>query len=312
MNSSDRTALTKLVKEKALELGFDICGIARPRILSENLEVLKSWCSEGMNDEMGYLARNLRKRGDPGILFPGAKSLVVTGLSYNSEKMQKKPGVPIISRYTYGKNYHDAITGKLNTLLAFIKSNKPEVEGKAFVDSAPLLEKPWAKEAGLGWQGKHSIVINRKIGSFFFIGILILDIDLDYDNSETAEYCGDCRLCIDACPTGAINDNRTIDTRKCIANLTIEKRDPIPEEIGPKFEKRVFGCDKCQEVCPWNRNAKPNNHPEFKLSEQIAGMSQDEWLSLTQEQFEVLFKGSSVGRKKYEDLMRNIRLVMKY
>ena len=311
MNSSDKFALTKLVKEKALELGFDICGIARPRVLSENLEVLKSWCSEGMNDRMDYLARNTEKRADPAEHMPEVRSIVVTGMSYNSPNKQKNKGVPIISRYAYGKRYQDVISKKLNDLLCFAERQNDEIKGQVFVDSKPLFEKAWAVEAGLGWQGKHSIIINTEIGSFFFIGILMLNIELDYDKHYGVDHCGTCRLCIDRCPTGAINDNRTIDARKCISNLTIENRSPVAEELGPKFEKRVFGCDICQEICPWNRKAPVNNHLEYAISDEVANMTRSEWLSLTEEQFNMLFIESALSRVKYQNLRHNISVVLK-
>jgi epoxyqueuosine reductase len=197
--------------------------------------------------------------------MPDVQSIIVFGMSYNSANLQKNEGVPIISRYAYGKRYQDVITKRLNDLLLFIKDFNNKIEGKIFVDSNPFFEKAWAVEAGLGWQGKHSIIINKEIGSFFFIGVLMLNFDLDYDKPEGIDHCGTCRLCIDRCPTGAINANRTIDARKCISNLTIENRDPVAVELGPKLEKRVFGCDICQEVCPWNRKAACNNHPEYSI-----------------------------------------------
>jgi epoxyqueuosine reductase len=309
MNSSDRTALTKLVKGKALELGFDICGIARPRVLDKNKNILREWCEAGMNGKMNYLLRNTEKRADPAKHMPEVQSIVVTGMSYNSANMQKEPGVPILSRYAYGKRYQDVITKKLNDLLIFIESQDNKTEGQVFVDSKPLFEKAWAVEAGLGWQGKHSIIINKEIGSFFFIGVLMLNIELDYDKPEI-DHCGTCRLCIDRCPTGAINANRTINARKCISNLTIENRDPVAEELGPEFEKRVIGCDICQEICPWNKKAPINNHPEYSIPEEVANMTLAEWLSLTEEQFNRLFKESAVSRVKYPNFKHNISVVM--
>jgi epoxyqueuosine reductase len=311
MAASEKNNISLLIKEKAIELGFQLCGIAKARKLTERGPILKAWCEAGMNDNMGYLSRNIEKRLDPQSLVPGAKSLVVTGLSYYTKRKQKDPEAPVLSRYTYGINYHDVIGEKLEKLLAFIKSIKPEAEGKVFVDSAPLLEKGWAKEAGLGWQGKHSILINKNTGSFIFIGIIILCSDLEYDTPFKGEYCGKCRICIDTCPTGAINDNGTIDTRKCIAHLTIENRGPISEEIIPKVGRRVYGCDRCQEVCPWNKDAKPDLTPEFALNEEVANLSLKEWQSLSKEQFERLFSRSSVRRVKYEHFVRNISAVTK-
>jgi len=300
------TRLSSLIRQKALELEFDICGIAKSRKLAERAEILKKWCEAGMNDRMSYLERNTEKRADPEILFPGTKSLVVVGFSYYSELKQKDLEAPVLSRYTYGTDYHDVISGKLEKLLEYVKAEFPGCEGKIFVDSDPLFEKGWAEEAGLGWQGKHSIVINKEIGSFFFIGVLMLNIDLEYDKPLLKDYCGDCRLCIDACPTAAINNNRTIDARRCISNLTIENRGPIPEEIIPKLEGRVYACDRCQEVCPWNKNAPLNSHPEFAIDERIAWLTHKEWQSLTEDQFKLLFGKTSMARIKFKDLKRNI------
>jgi epoxyqueuosine reductase len=311
MNNSNDNILSSGIKNKVHELGFDICGIAKARSLGEYRPFLESWVEAGMNDKMGYLARNLEKRLDPGYLLQGAKSLVVTGLSYFSENMQKDPEAPVLSKYTYGINYHDVISAKLEKLLTWIKSNEPDTEGSIVVDSAPLLEKAWAKEAGLGWQGRHSVMINREIGSFFFIGTLILDIELEYDIPFRGEYCKECKICIEACPTGAINNNKTIDARKCIANLTIENRGPIPEEIIPHLGRRIYGCDRCQEVCPWNKKVKTNTTPEFSINHEVAGMSLKDWTSLTPEKFSMLFGRTAIGRVKYEQLMKNIEAVLK-
>jgi len=303
--------LASLIKKKTRELGFDLCGIAEVKVLSENGRILEEWCKAGMNAGMDYLARNIEKRVNPDLLLPGAKSLVVTGLCYYSENKQKDPRAPVLSRYAYGINYHNVIAGKLEKLLLFIKSAEPAAEGRVFVDSAPLLEKAWAKEAGLGWQGKHSIVINRKIGSFFFIGILILNVGLEYDVPLKEEFCGTCRSCIDLCPTGAINENRTIDARKCIANLTIENRGPIPEDIIPNLGGRIYGCDRCQDVCPWNKHGEPSGTPEFAINEEVASMSRDEWQSLTEESYSRLFSNTTLERVKYDNLMRNIEAAIR-
>lgn len=302
--------LSASIKKKAQELGFDLCGIAQSRKLEENGIILRKWCEAGMNDKINYLSRDIDKRINPSNLFPGAQSLVVTGLSYFSDIKQTQAGVPVISRYTYGRDYHEVISRKLNELLSFIKGLNPGTEGRIFVDSGYILEKAWAKEAGLGWQGKHSIVINKKTGSFFFIGILVLkNLRLRYDEPYKQDHCVSCRLCIDECPTGAINDDRTIDARKCIANLTIEGRGPIPDHILPKIGLRIYGCDRCQEVCPWNKHAKQNRTPEFAISDELAGMTFEEWQSLTPERFEKLFGNSAMSRVRYEKLMQNIKLV---
>jgi epoxyqueuosine reductase len=309
-NSADKT-ISMLIKEKAFNLGFDMCGIAQTRPLKERETIINNWCSLGMNGEMNYLSRDIERRVNPQSLVPEAKSLIVTGLNYYTDKKQSEPGVPVISRYAYGVNYHDVIEGKLKKLLAFIRNIESKAEGRPFVDTAPLLEKAWACEAGLGWQGKHSIVINKEIGSFFFIGILILNLELDYDKPLNKDYCGNCRLCIDLCPTGAINDNRTIDARKCIANLTIENRGSVPDEIIPKLGRRVYGCDLCQEVCPWNKDAKEHSTPEFELNEEIERMNMEDWISLSSEQFNKLFTRSPIARRKYEPFMKNVTIVTK-
>jgi epoxyqueuosine reductase len=311
MTTSGNKSLSLLIKEKASKLGFDLCGIAASRSLTEREDILKNWCSSGMNAGMSYLARDTGKRINPESLVPGAKSLIVTGLNYYTDKKQTEPGVPVLSIYAFGEAYQDVIKRKLYELLAFIRSIDPEADGRPFSDSAPLLEKAWAAEAGIGWQGKHSIVINKKTGSYFFIGALILNIELEYDKPVTGDYCGNCRLCIEQCPTNAINEDRTIDARKCIANLTIENRGPIPDEIIPKLGGRVYGCDRCQEVCPWNKDALPNRVPEFQINPELQQMSCEDWRNLSREQFKKLFKGSSVERKKYEIFIENVALVTK-
>ena len=311
MEASGYKNLSLLIKEKASYLGFELCGIAASRSLTERGDILKNWCTSGMNAGMSYLARDIEKRINPESLVPGAKSLIVTGLSYYTKIKQTEPGVPVLSIYAYGEAYQDVIKRKLGELLDYIRSIKPEAVGRPFSDSAPLLEKAWAEEAGIGWQGKHSIVINKKIGSFFFIGALILNIELEYDRPFTGDYCGHCRLCIDQCPTAAINEDRTIDARKCIANLTIENRGPIPAEIVPNLGGRVYGCDRCQEVCPWNRDALPNRVPEFEIKSELQHMTAEDWQNLSEEQFATLFKKSSVERKKYSTFIENVAIATK-
>lgn len=311
MNTSAQKTLSVLIKEQANKLNFDLCGIAASAILDEHKPVIYEWCSSGMNGEMDYLCRNIEKRINPELLFTGAKSIIVTGLNYYTEKKQVGNSIPVISRYAYGDNYHDVIQGKLRRLLDYIIKIRPDAEGRSFVDSAPLLEKAWAREAGLGWPGRHSILINNKIGSFFFIGVIILNLELDYDNRFNKDLCGTCRLCIEACPTAAINENRTIDVRKCISYLTVESKAPVPDDLILKMEGRVFGCDRCQEVCPWNKNSKPHKTPEFVMSEELEHMSGREWRNLTGEQFNRLFKRSPVLRRSYEQFMRNVKCVLK-
>ena len=301
--SVDKTSAI-LVKEFATEIGFDLCGIARARSLDEHKPILTKWVYTGMNGDMAYLGQNIEKRIDPRILFPGAKSIIVTGLNYYTEKKQGGNGIPVISRYAYGVNYHDVIREKLNKIRNFIKSIYPEAAGRSFVDSAPLLEKAWGREAGLGWPGKHSILVNRKIGSFFFLGVIVINIDFEYDQPVEEDYCGSCTLCIDSCPTGAINDNRTIDTRRCVAYLTLESRTRIPDDLVMKLEGRAFGCDKCQDVCPWNKNSKPHKTPEFELPAEVGGMTAENWKNLTRKDYKRLFEKSAIGRRTYCRFMR--------
>ena len=311
MTEGQKYHVSEQIKQKARSVGFDLCGIARARALSEVEPALRKWCKSGMNDTMDYLNMEIEKRVDPRIYFPGAKSVIVTGLNYYSENGQKGVEVPLISRYAYGKDYHEVIKAKLELLSEYIQTLDPLAEGKIIVDSAPLLEKRWAIEAGLGWQGRHSIIINRNIGSYFFIGILMLDIDLAYDEPFSDDFCGDCRFCIDLCPTSAINFDHTIDARRCISNLTIENRAPVSEEFVPLLGGRVYACDKCQEVCPWNKFAHQHNHPEFDISTELAEMTKDEWASITKERFKKLFKGTPIGRVKFERFKSNLKAIFK-
>ena len=306
MNSERGKVLTNLIKRKVFELGFDLCGVAPARKLEEYESVLRDWCSSGMNGDMTYLGRGLEKRIDPSLLFQGTRSVIVTGLNYYINKKQGENGIPIISRYAYGADYHDVIINKLDHILNFIRSYEVQVSGKAFVDSAPILEKAWAREAGLGWPGRHSVMINREIGSFFFIGVLLVDIELEYDKPFSGDHCGNCRLCIESCPPKAINENRTIDARKCIAYLTIESKVVVPEDLASKLEGRVFGCDKCQEVCPWNTRAKPHKTPEFELSVEVDMMTAEDWKNLSGDDFKRLFKKSAIGRRTYDIFMQNV------
>ena len=306
MNTSIDKSSSVLIKEYAAEVGFDLCGIARARSLDEHRAILTKWTYAGMNGDMAYLGHNIEKRTDPRILVPGAKSIIVTGLNYYSEKKQGGNGVPVISRYAYGVNYHDIIRGKLNKISDFIKSIYPEAFVRSYVDSAPLLEKAWGREAGLGWPGKHSLLINREIGSFFFLGVIVVNIDLEYDQATEEDSCGICKLCVDSCPTGAINNNRTIDTHKCIAFLTLESKSLIPDDLVSKLEGRAFGCDKCQEVCPWNKSAKHHKTPDFELPAEVGLMTADDWKNLSRKDYKRLFKTSAIGRRTYCRFMDNI------
>jgi epoxyqueuosine reductase len=307
--SVDKTT-SELIKEYAAEIGFDLCGITRARSLDEHRESLTQWIFAGMNGDMAYLGQNIDKRLDPRILVSGAKSLIVTGLNYYTEKKQGGGGVPVISRYAYGLNYHDVIKKKLHKLLDFIKTIHPDAVGRSFVDSAPLLEKAWGREAGLGWPGKHSILINKQNGSFFFLGFIITNTEFDYDQPVAEDYCGKCTLCVDSCPTGAINNNRTIDSRRCIAFQTLESKTSIPDEIVLKLEGSAFGCDRCQEICPWNKNSKEHKTPEFDLPSEVKLMTAENWKNLSRKDYKRLFKGSAIGRRSYCRFMDNIEAAL--
>ena len=309
MDSSSDKSLSVLIKEKARELGFDLCGLAPSRDLTEHIPVIKTWCDSGMNADMSYLGQNIEKRIDPGLLFSGAKSVLVTGTNYYTDNIQSGNDVPIISRHAYGLDYHYVIKERLRNLLEYIKSIRSDTEGKLFVDTSPIIGKAWAREAGLGWIGRNSILINKNLGSFLFLGGILLNLELEYDEPCNEDKCGSCTLCIDSCPTGAINENRTIDARKCLAYLTIEYKSSVPDEFGKKAEGRIFGCDRCQEVCPWNQNVKPHKSRDFNLQEELKQMTAEEWYNLTLEQFNVLFKDSTIARRGYEIFSKNIKIV---
>lgn len=306
MDTSRQRSLTGSIRQRALEAGFDLCGFARAEKLMLQAHKLRQWCLSGMNGSMDYLCRNITLRSDPASLFPGTVSVIVTGLSYNTARPQENDGLPLISRYAIGKDYHDVVKGKLKSIISFIKSVEPSASARAFVDTAPVLEKAWAQRAGLGWQGRHSIVINREIGSFFFIGIIFTDLALEYDTPYNDDLCGACRRCITVCPTGAINEDRTIDARRCIAYLTIEDDNPVPEELREKMGGRIFGCDLCQEVCPWNRGRPVSKTTEFSIAGELASMTPEDWETLSPARFTELFTQSPVKRGGYPRLRKNI------
>ncbi|NMC41624.1 MAG: tRNA epoxyqueuosine(34) reductase QueG, partial [Bacteroidales bacterium] len=296
-------------REKALSLGFDLCGIARARHLSEYEEVFRRWCDEGMNSNMKWLCRDISKRFNPSLLLPGARSVIVTGLNYFTSYIQSEKNVPVVARYALGKDYHDFITARLNTLLSYIKDLDPAAVGRVFCDSSCIAEKAWDVEAGLGWQGKNSVLINERLGSFLLLGIILVTTELEYDRPHKTEKCGECRICIDRCPTHAINDNLTIDASKCISNLTIENREPIDNALCEIIENRIFGCDICQEVCPRNKKAKPHSHPELKISKELRTLNLAGWQAMTENDFRRIFKNSPVYRKGFERFRKNIDII---
>ncbi len=301
----DPHELSSLIKRRSSDLGFEHCGIARAEFLSEHESILKDWLEKGFNAEMGYMNRNIDKRLDPRLLLDGARSVIVVGINYLPGETAVNDGSPLFSKYSYGNDYHKVIKDKLHILLDDIKRNYDSLNGRVFVDSAPVLERAWAVKAGLGWQGRNSMLINRDSGSYFFIGTLITDAELEYDVPHINEYCGSCTICIKACPTNAITENRTIDSARCISYLTIEKRGAF-ESKDTNLSAYVFGCDICQDVCPWNNKAKPGSEDEFSPLPEVLEYSTDDWKKITEDEFNIIFRNSPVLRTGYNGFMRNL------
>jgi epoxyqueuosine reductase len=301
---------SQLIKAKAIELGFDFCGIAKADFLEEEAPRLETWLKNGMHGQMNYMANHFDKRLDPRLLVDDAKSVVTMLLNYYpNEPLPEGDDDYKLSKYAYGEDYHFVIKDKLKDLLTYIHDEIGEVGGRAFVDSAPVMDKAWAKRSGLGWVGKHTNLINREIGSFFFIGELILDLELEPDGPVT-DYCGTCTRCIDACPTDAIVGPYVVDGSKCISYFTIELKEAIPTEVQGKFDNWIFGCDICQNVCPWNRFARPHRTPAFEPHPDLATFTQNDWKEITQEVFSEVFRRSAVKRTKLEGLKRNVSFLL--
>jgi epoxyqueuosine reductase len=301
------TRNTQLIRAEAVRLGFDYVGISRAEFLEEEAPRLENWLNNNMHGQMSYMQNYFDKRLDPRLLVPGAKSVISMLLNYYPSQEQQDPSAPKISKYAYGADYHFVIKEKLNALLEFMKEQIGQVDGRAFVDSAPVMDKAWAKKSGLGWIGKHSNLINKQSGSFFFIAELIVDLDLEYDG-PIKDYCGTCTKCIDACPTNAIVAPNVVDGSKCISYFTIELKESIPSEVKGKFNNWMFGCDICQDVCPWNRFSKPHSEPHFEPNE-LLGFSKKDWEEITEETFKRVFKDSAVKRTKFNGLKRNIEFL---
>ncbi|RZS98866.1 tRNA epoxyqueuosine(34) reductase QueG [Aquimarina brevivitae] len=299
---------TVLIKSEAKRLGFLSCGVAKAGFLEEEAPRLEAWLQKGMHGEMQYMENHFDKRLDPTKLVEGSKSVISLLLNYFPSETQKDPEAPKISKYAYGKDYHFVIKDKLKALLHFIQENIGEVHGRAFVDSAPVLDKAWAAKSGLGWIGKNSNLLTKQVGSFYFIAELIVDLELAYDTPVT-DHCGSCTACIDACPTQAITEPYVVDGSKCISYFTIELRDELPTKYQGKFDNWMFGCDVCQDVCPWNRFSKPHSEPLFDPNPALLTMNKQDWIELTQEVFADIFKKSAVKRTKYSGLMRNIKFL---
>jgi len=286
--------------------GFDIYGIAQAAAHHEDNTCIAEWIAAGKNGSMKFFERNLDKRGDITTLVEGARSVIVAGIRYYSNEPAAGKENYFVSRYARVRDYHLVIKEKLARVQKIIKEEVPDAVSRTFCDAGPVTEKNWAVRAGLGWRGKHSLVINRDIGSFFFLGEIVTTAEFIYDSATSPDHCGDCTLCIDACPTGAICSDRTIDARRCIAYLTIEHDGSIPEEFRGKTERIIFGCDRCQEVCPWNKKAVPYSDKELIPDFHVTSLTRKEWHSLTPDEFEKIFRSSAVKRAGYEKIRRNI------
>lgn len=300
----NRSKYSQLIKTEAKRLGFLSCGISKAEFLAEEAPRLENYLNNNMNGEMAYLENHFDKRLDPTLLVPGSKSVISLLMNYFPSETQTKDTYKI-SKYAYGTDYHFVIKDKLKQLMNFISEEIGEVEGRAFVDSAPVLDKAWAAKSGLGWVGKHSLLLTKYIGSFYFVSELILDLELEYDTPVT-DHCGSCTACIDACPTNAIVADRVVDGSKCISYFTIELKNEIPISEKGKFEDWIFGCDICQDVCPWNRFSKPHNEPLFNPHPEMLSMSKNDWEEITEDVFQKIFKKSAVKRTKFSGLKRNI------
>tara|TARA_B100000678_G_scaffold77437_1_gene63862 strand:+ start:2187 stop:3113 length:927 start_codon:yes stop_codon:yes gene_type:complete len=298
---------TELIKNEAKRLGFISCGISRAEFLEDEAPRLEKWLKMKMNGEMKYMENYFEKRLDPRKLVNDAKSIISLTYNYYPEDLQNKEA-PKISKYAYGMDYHYVIKEKLIFFLTFIKDKIGDVHGRAFVDSAPILEKAWAAKSGIGWVGKNSNLITKQVGSFYFLAELIVDLDLDYDRIES-DHCGECTACIDSCPTQAITQPYVVDGSKCISYFTIELKENIPKEFKGKFDDWVFGCDVCQDVCPWNKFSKSHKEPLFQSSSELMKMSRDEWNEITEETFNKIFKNSAVKRTGYKGLTRNLNFI---
>ena len=296
------------IKSKAKDLGFLSCGISKADFLEEEAPRLEQWLNQNHHGEMAYMANHFDKRLDPRVLVPGAKSVVSLLLNYHSKEKQTDVEAPKIASYAFGDDYHKVIKDKLKQLMSFIHKEIGEVQGRVFVDSAPVMDKAWAAKSGLGWIGKNTNLISKKAGSFFFIAELILDLELEHDLPAT-DHCGSCTACIDACPTDALIAPYQIDGSKCISYVTIELKNEIPTDFHGKMDNWAFGCDVCQTVCPWNRFATPHSEPAFNPPDELLSLSKNQWEEMTQEVFSIIFKNSAIKRTKFEGLKRNIKFL---
>jgi epoxyqueuosine reductase len=299
---------TQLIKQKAHELGFEEVGISKAEFLSEEATHLEKWLNQNHHGSMSYMENHFDMRLNPQLLVPGAKSVISLSYNYYTENEQLDAEAPKISKYAYGRDYHKVVKKKLKELLNFIQQEIGEVEGRCFVDSAPVMERAWAKKSGLGWIGKNSLLLTKGKGSYFFLAEIILDLELEYDG-PVKDYCGSCTKCIDACPTDAIYEPYKVDGSKCISYFTIELKDAIPTEMKGKMDNWMFGCDICQQVCPINARVAEHNEPQFEPHPDLLSMSKKEWEEITEEVFNKVFEGTPVKRTKFSGLKRNIEFL---
>nr|WP_156115572.1 tRNA epoxyqueuosine(34) reductase QueG [Psychroserpens sp. Hel_I_66] len=303
----NKTQHSQFIKAEAKRLGFLSCGISKAGFLEEEAPRLEKWLKNNAHGEMHYMENHFDKRLDPTKLVEGSKSVVSLLLNYFPSEIQN-PESYQLSKYAYGTDYHFVIKDKLKELLQSIQDEIGDVHGRAFVDSAPVLDKAWAAKSGLGWIGKHSNLLTQKVGSFYFIAELIIDLELEYDHAVT-DHCGTCTACIDACPTQAITEPYVVDGSKCISYFTIELKENIPSEFKGQFNDWMFGCDICQDVCPWNRFSKPHSEPLFNPHPEVLSMTKKDWEEITKDTFNKVFKKSAVKRTKFEGLQRNIKFL---
>jgi len=297
---------THIIKQKAYDLGFEFVGISQAKELTQEAQKLEQWLNQELHGEMSYMANYFDKRIDPRKLVEGSKSVITLLYNYHNPDRQQDSTAPKISQYAYGKDYHQIIKKKLHELINYLQEAIGEVNGRCFVDSAPVLERAWAKESGVGWVGKNTLLITKDQGSYFFLAELIIDLELDY-NAPIKDYCGRCTRCIDACPTEAISpEGYWMDGSKCISYFTIELKNELPQEMEGKFDNWMFGCDICQQVCPWNRFAKRHQEPNFEPHPDLLSMTKNDWEEITEDVFRKVFKKSPVKRTKYAGLLRNI------
>lgn len=301
---------TNKVKQIASQLGFDACGISKAEFLVEEAPKLEQWLKNNYHGEMYYMENHFDKRLDPSLLVPGAKSVISLMYNYFPSDNQVEDSYKV-SKYAYGEDYHHVIKDKLYDMVEILQNDFGAFNARVFTDSAPIMERTWAQRSGLGWLGKNSLLISKGKGSFFFLAEIILDLELEYDPPFTTDHCGECRRCIDACPTQAILANNTVDGSKCISYFTIELKDEIPVEFKGQFEDWAFGCDICQDVCPWNRFSTPHQEEKFMPDDRLLNYTKNEWEDITEDIFREVFKKSPVKRTKYEGFNRNIQFLKK-